>query len=174
MMHRLMEVRTSCLQSESVKYFLDNLDRIGQLVSHSQPLLKRIYCVYILAQKGRYKKSVCASFIFSCVLCRAIFPASRTFCLPGRPRRASSSTTLSSKRSPSRWSMWEVRGHSGKSGSSVLMESRQYSSWCPRPSMIRYTRIHMRAHTHVHMCTVFIFSIFKMHIFVLYAYFYFM
>lgn len=24
----------SCFQSESVKYFLDNLDRIGQLVSH--------------------------------------------------------------------------------------------------------------------------------------------
>lgn len=25
---------SSCFQSESVKYFLDNLDRIGQLVSH--------------------------------------------------------------------------------------------------------------------------------------------
>lgn len=43
---------SSRLQSESVKYFLDNLDRIGQLVSHADKLhLKSTICLFLASSK---------------------------------------------------------------------------------------------------------------------------
>lgn len=69
---------------------------------------------------------------------RATFQASRTSCLRERRQRASSSTTLSSRRSLSRWWTSGGRGPRGRSGFSVLTGSRRYSSWCRRPSTTRY------------------------------------
>lgn len=69
--------------------------------------------------------------------CRATSRASRTFCSPGRRLKASWSTTLSSRRSRSRWWMWEVRGRRGRSGFSASTASRPYFSWSHPQSTIR-------------------------------------
>lgn len=119
----VIDLCSSCFQSESVKYFLDNLDRIGQLVSR---------------RDDRHLTPVSfQSLITTWCFGRATSQASRTFCSRGRPPKASWSTTLSSRRSRLRWWTWEVRGRRGRSGFSVLTGSRLYFSWSHRRSTIR-------------------------------------
>lgn len=121
----LREMSFCLSQSESVKYFLDNLDRIGQLVSRPESQMHFVLGFFF--------------HLFSKTLnSRATSRASRTSCSRGRRPKASWSTTSSSRRSPSRWWTSAGSGPRGRSGSSASTASRPSSSWSRRRSTIRY------------------------------------